>query len=68
MSDDIADSIESAAQNPKRFKEGKVEAEAHSIRDQIAAYEFLQKKTAAKSKKPWKYLRFCKVVPPGGAK
>ena len=67
--EDVKASIEANAQAPKSFREGLREREAvqHSIKDQIAAYDFLSKQTAAVSKKPWRFIRYAKGVPPGAA-
>jgi len=64
MPDDLQDAIETNAQAPKRVVSDGVEAEQHSLPDQIAADRYLSNKTAAAV--ATRGLRF-NVFKPGGA-
>ena len=63
MADDLEDEITDNASGPKRVKGDMGEVEQHSLKDQIAADQYLAAKAAARTKK--RGLRFTKLVPPG---
>lgn len=66
MPDDLRDAIETNAQAPKRVVSDGVEAEQHSLPDQIAADRYLSNKTGIDSSAS-RGLRMSKIKPGGAA-
>jgi hypothetical protein len=63
MAENLEDEIADNASGPKRAKGDMGEVEQHSLKDQIAADQYLAAKAAARTRK--RGLRFTKLVPPG---
>ncbi|MEP0846058.1 MAG: hypothetical protein HRF50_04455 [Phycisphaerae bacterium] len=63
MADDLADSIRTNAQAPRKVEGDEATVEQHSLPDQIAADRYLASKAAAK--KTTLGIQFRKIVPPG---
>lgn len=63
MADNLEEEILDNASGPKRAKGDQGEVEQHSLKDQIAADQYLAAKAAAANRK--RGLRFTKLVPPG---
>ena len=64
MTDDLAETIRTNADGPKRARGDSGEMEQHSLTDQIAADRYLNSKQAMKSSLG---IRKSKLVPPGAS-
>ncbi len=65
MPENLDQSIQDNARNPKRASGDAGSVEQHSLKDQIEADRYLASKEAAKAKN--RGVRFSKMVPPGAA-
>lgn len=65
MAEELDDTIEANAGGPRRVKGDQGEVEQHSLKDQIAADEYLAAKRAARQNR--RGLRINKLSPPGAA-
>jgi len=63
MSDDLKETIREAAKGPRQAAADGVTVQQHSLKDQIAADEYLAKKEAAKN--PARALVRVRIIPPG---
>jgi len=63
MSDELKDILIQNAKGPKQAAADGVTVQQHSLKDQIAAAEYLAKKEAAKN--PARALTRVRIIPPG---
>ena len=63
MMSEVKDAILQNAKSPKQASADGVTVQQHSLKDQIAADEYLAKKEAAKN--PARSLVWVRIIPPG---
>jgi len=65
MADELKKAIEENAKGPRQATADGVTIQQHSLKDQIAADEYLSRKEAAKN--PARALMRVRIIPPGTA-